>query len=144
MWQQAYDDKSITQVDIRAIKNRDVSDVTSVDMSILLQKAIAEACKYPFKDTDFLDERLPDKEQDRLLEILSGGLHHRRISHFGGIFKEIYNKLGMEDIEDENTDLTHIDESISKGVALLITKYHWGMGCYNLLDKTIEYKKEVI
>jgi len=144
MWRSAYGDESITQVDIRAIKNKDVSDVTNVDMSTLMQKAIAETCKYPFKDSDFLDERLPEDEQDRLLTILTNGLHHRRISHFGGIFKELYNKLGLEDVEDENTDLTHIDDTISHGVALLITKYHWGMGCYNLLNKSIEYKKEVI
>ena len=144
MWRSAYGDDSITQVDIRAIKNKDVSDVTSVDMSTLMAKAIAETCKYPFKDSDFLDERLPAAEQDKLLTILTNGLHHRRISHFGGVFKELYNKLGLEDVEDEKTDLTHIDDTISNGVALLITKYHWGMGCYNLLNKTIEYKKEVI
>lgn len=147
MWQQSYEDDSITQVDIRLLKQKDSKEITeSKDIIGLkaLESALAETCKYMMKDSDYLDESLTPEEQENLLSCLIGGLHHRRLAHFGGVFKDLYNKLGFEDVEDENTDLTHIDESINSGVALLITRWRWGFGCYNLINKSIEYKKEVI
>ncbi len=144
MWQDSYGDDSITQVDIRVLKPKDTKEITDSSEVLKLESAISETCKYTLKDSDFLDENLPEDEQDNLLSILTAGLHHRRLAHFGGVFKEIYNSLGLEDVEDENCDLTHIDETINSGVALLITRYRWGMGCYNFFNKSIEYKKEVI
>ena len=144
MWKSAYDDDSITQVDIRVLKPKDTKEITDSKDMLKLESAISETCKYTLKDADFLDDTLSAAEQDELLSFLAGGLHHRRLAHFGGVFKEIYNSLGLEDVEDENCDLTHIDETINSGVALLITRYRWGMGCYNFYNKSIEYKKEVI
>jgi len=147
MWQQAFQDESITQVDIRLLKPKDTKDITDSNEIIPLkniESGLFEVCKYTLKDSDFLDESLPEEEQDNLLKTLADGLHHRRLAHFGGVFKEIYNSLELEDVEDENCDLTHIDDSIQKGVALLITRFRWGMGCYNFYNKSIEYKKEVI
>ncbi len=148
MWKKAYDDDSITQVDIRVIKpkeNKELQDMcSSPDLIPLksLESAVAETCKYTFKDSDFLDDSLSQEEQDNLLLSLMSGLHHRRLAHFGGVFKEIYNSLGLEDVEDDSCDLTHIEDSINKGVALLITRFHWGYGCYEFLDKKIVYNKE--
>jgi len=151
LWQQSFGDDSITQVDIRTLKSKDSKEITSSqeiiplkDLEKSLNSAIAETCKYTLKDSDFLDESLPEEEQDRLLEILSVGLHHRRLAHFGGVFKDVYNALDLEDVEDDSCDLTHIDETINSGVALLITRFHWGMGCYNFFSKSVKYKKEVI
>lgn len=147
MWQQSFQDDSITQVDIRILKPKDTKEIIESNQLIdtkRLESALSETCKYMMKDSDYLDESLPEHEQDNLLSVLAGGLHHRRLAHFGGVFKEIYNKLGFEDVEDENTDLTHIQDSINVGVALLITRWRWGFGCYQFLDKSIEYKKEVI
>jgi len=126
------------------LKPKDTKEITDSSEVLKLESAISETCKYTLKDSDFLDESLPEDEQDNLLSVLAAGLHHRRLAHFGGVFKEIYNSLGLEDVEDENCDLTHIDETINSGVALLITRYRWGMGCYNFFNKSIEYKKEVI
>lgn len=150
MWRKSYGDDSITQVDIRLIKPKDTQDINSSEVVQVksLESAIAETCKYTFKDEDLLFGCRSADEQDHLLLTLIDGLHHRRLAHFGGIFKEIYNSLGLEDIEDDSCDLTHIQDTINKGVALLLTRFRWGYGCYNLFDKTIVYpheeEKEVI
>lgn len=144
MWRTAYGDNSITQVDIRLIKPKDVQEINSSEVVQVktLEAAIAETCKYTFKDEDLLFGCHSAAEQDHLLLTLIDGLHHRRLAHFGGVFKEIYNSLGLEDIEDDSCDLTHIQDTINKGVALLITRYRWGFGCYNFFDKTIVYPHE--
>lgn len=149
MWRSAYGDETITQVDIRLIKPKDAQEINSPEVVQVksLESAIAETCKYTFKDEDLLFGCRTPAEQDNLLLTLIDGLHHRRLAHFGGVFKEIYNSLGLEDIEDDSCDLTHIQDTINKGVALLITRYRWGFGCYNFFDKTIVYpheEKEVI
>lgn len=149
MWRKSYDDETITQVDIRLIKPKDTKEVCSPEAIQVktLEAAIAETCKYTFKDEDLLFGCRTREEQDHLLLTLIDGLHHRRLAHFGGVFKEIYNSLGLEDIEDDSCDLTHIQDTINKGVALLITRFRWGFGCYNFFDKTIVYpheEKEVI
>ena len=149
MWRKSYDDESITQVDIRVIKPKDTKEINSPDVVQVksLESAIAETCKYTFKDEDLLFGCSSAAEQDHLLLTLADGLHHRRLAHFGGVFKEIYNSLGLEDIEDDSCDLTHIQDTINKGVALLITRFRWGFGCYNFFNKSIVYpheEKEVI
>ena len=143
MWRSAYGDETITQVDIRLIKPKDAQEINSPEVVQVksLESAIAETCKYTFKDEDLLFGCRTPAEQDNLLLTLIDGLHHRRLAHFGGVFKEIYNSLGLEDIEDDSCDLTHIQDTINKGVALLITRYRWGFGCYNFFDKSIIYNK---
>ena len=149
MWKKAYKDDSITQVDIRVIKPKDTKEISSSSEQLQvkgLESAIAETCKYTYKDSDLFESGLSPEEQDNLLLTLANGLKHRRLAHFGGVFKEVYNSLGLEDVEDENTDLTHIDDSINKGVYLLITKFRWGFGTYRLYDKILisNSEKEVI
>ena len=143
MWRSAYGDETITQVDIRLIKPKDAQEINSPEVVQVksLESAIAETCKYTFKDEDLLFGCRTPAEQDNLLLTLIDGLHHRRLAHFGGVFKEIYNSLGLENIEDDSCDLTHIQDTINKGVALLITRYRWGFGCYNFFDKSIIYNK---
>jgi plasmid rolling circle replication initiator protein Rep len=147
MWQHAYGDNSITQVDVRLLKPKDAKEIIDSKEIIPLKSlnsALLEVCKYTLKDSDYLDESLSEDEQDNLLSSLIDGLHHRRLAHFGGVFKEIYNSLGLEDVEDENCDLTHIEDKITKGVGLLITSFRWGMSRYNFYNNRMEYKKEVI
>ena len=93
MWRKAYNDDSITQVDIRIIKPKDTQEIISPEVVQVksLESAIAETCKYTFKDDDLLFGCKTPEEQNNLLLTLIDGLHHRRLAHFGGVFKEIYN-----------------------------------------------------
>ena len=147
LWRKAYQDETITQVDIRLIRDKSICDISTCQTEVSLNKAVREVCKYTLKDSDFLNDKISQSEQDNLVFTLLHGLYHRRLAHFGGVFKEIFQKLKLEDVEDETCDLVHIEDTVSKTVALLICSYGWGYGSYKLIDSYIDYqldKKEVI
>lgn len=134
MWRKACNDYSITQVDIRVI--RDLSNSSAIsDDTVALKKAIAETTKYTTKDTDFLGLS-SDNETDMVVSVLSVALKGRRLLHFGGLFKQLAAELKLEDIEQ--ADLVHIDDSINPAVAHAIVSYGWSCGAYKIMNVEIE------
>jgi len=136
LWQKACDDDSITQVDVRVIRDKKSGKAVRSDDSMSYKSAIAETTKYTTKDSDFLKVK-SDKETDDIVKTLTDALKGRRLIHYGGIFKDLAKQLKLEDIE--KADLIHIDEDkVSNAVAKLIVSYHWSMGAYTILNSCVQ------
>lgn len=135
LWKKATRDNSITQVDIRVCKSKYSFDELKAQSA--LASAVAEVAKYAVKSSDYLfagDEALTDF----LVETFSESLRSRRLSQFGGIFKEVYKQLKFEDAESESADLIHVNDKLNPALAWLICRYSWGIGTYNLVNSYVE------
>lgn len=88
-------------VDIRAVKKNN-------------KKEVAEVAKYTVKSDDFLirdDNGEIDKIiTDEVVETLDIALTNKRLVSFGFIFKEIHNKLNLDDAIDGNLENTDNEE----------------------------------
>lgn len=128
MWRRATKNPNIVSVWISKIKDNETykkekgtikkDDVlkkisTSSELNtISCSKAVTEVTKYSVKCDDFLIKE--DEEMtDRTVKILSEALKGRRLMAWAGIFEEIRNQLGLEDIEDESADLVGADEEVN-------------------------------
>lgn len=79
-------------VDIRAVKPQGKG----------LKGAILETAKYPMKPIDL------DVKNAQVIDDLYNGLYRKRQVGYGGLFKEIRQRLQLSDIE--NGDLVHTSE----------------------------------
>ena len=144
MWRKAMRDNSITQVDIRLVRPKKIDSV-GVDSSELLHSissvplgsAVAEVTKYSVKDSDYI---IPDNEEltDKIVLELSEALYHRRLTAFGGVFDDAFKQLQLQDIESDNADLIHINDTIDDSLALLIVRYGWSCGVYKMIDSRLK------
>lgn len=107
LWQECCRNESITQVDIRAVKPKKVNKSDDVLSSNGLLSAICEITKYAVKDKDYILPYDWELSQD-IVRVLDGALANRRLVAWGGILKEIKNKLSLDDEIDG--DLVHIDD----------------------------------
>lgn len=132
LWRSSYQDQSITQVDIRRARDKFSDDAENAVNR--LSSAVAEIAKYTVKGSDYIfadDEEL----MDSIVKPLSIALHRRRLTAFGGCFKEAYKKLGLDDPEDG--DLIHINDEIDPSIALLIVRYGWSAGAYKMIESFV-------
>lgn len=129
LWQSCYKDESITQVDIRRARDKFSDEAeTAVNQ---LSSAVAEIAKYAVKSSDYIfadDESLTDNIVRTLAEALRG----RRLTAYGGCFKEAYEQLKLDDAEDG--DLVHINDKLNPTLACLIVRYGWSAGAYKMTD----------
>lgn len=136
MWRKAMRDPSITQVDVRRVRDKDSSVMDDCVKSV--KSAVAEIAKYSVKDSDYLIGN-SERETDFRVFTFAEALQNRRLCAFGGCFKEAHEKLGLDDAEDG--DLIHVDGEIRSDVALQIVRYKWSCGAYKLfevIDKSLE------
>lgn len=127
MWRKAYKDPSILIVDVRRVKGR-ASEGQYAQQD--LKKAVAEVAKYSVKDVDYLIPDDLDKSSE-IVDTLYRALHGVRLCHFGGIFRDAYKALQLQDAESEDANLVDIGEDkIREDVALLIVQYDWRIGTY--------------
>jgi plasmid rolling circle replication initiator protein Rep len=114
-----------------------ICDIRKVRTPKGQRKEVAEVAKYTLKDGDYLFEN--DNElTDRVVDVLSGGLHGRRLYAFGGVMKAIAKELGAA--EPADGDLVHISgETMREDVAQLFEMYRWdyGLRAYFLLDREV-------
>lgn len=105
-------------VDIRKIKADSSKDVG---------KAVAEASKYPYKDSDLLRGSISTVTHN--VRVLLGGLTQRKLCSWTGCFLDALKKLNL-DAEDE--DLLHVgaDEDLRDDVSYLMVRWHWKAGAY--------------
>lgn len=145
LWRRAYRDESITQVDVRLVrpKKKDSRilqqsangadyDLESLDGVLDISSVVAEVSKYTLKFTDF--------KSDKVVYYLANALQGRRLVAYGGVFKEVFQRLKMEDAESDKADLIHIEDKIDPMVSLMIFRYGWKAGAYQLLDVRTTYK----
>ena len=131
MWQDSMGDDSITQVDIRRAKNKYSN--AELEASDSLASAIAEIAKYAVK---FDDDML---KNDSVIGTLATVLHGKRLCEFDGkgAFGLARAQLMLDDPEDG--DLIHVeDDKIEPSLALLIVRYGWSAGAYQMLDSFVK------
>ena len=129
MWQQSMKDDSITQVDVRVMRDKKTGAVSGE----ALTSAVAEAAKYAVKSADYVFSG-NDKLMDSIVSTLSTALSHRRLTALGGVFKDAWEQLGLDDPEDG--DLIHLDKTVREDLATMIIRYEWSAGAYKLVKKT--------
>lgn len=135
MWQRATKDKSITQVDVRKIRNNpnrpELSNISS---------AVAEVAKYAVKPSDYI---FPDSQilTDKVVYTFSTVLHNRRLVSFGGCFKDVRNLLFPKD-DAVDGDLLHVDDKAKDGEVVAVYRYRWYHGKYTLYS--IDYPERAI
>lgn len=131
MWRQATNDYSITQVNIKRFRG---SNCSESDREIL-KKSINEVSHYTVKDSDFISDDI--SVMDRNIEILANALKGRRLVHFGGLLRDIFRKLKLEDAESNSADLTDMSgavDNMSGDVVHLLVTLKWSAGCYKFID----------
>lgn len=134
LWQSCYKDQSITQVDIRRVRDKFADE--AVNAVNQLASAVAEIAKYAVKSSDYI---FADNEAltDDIVRTLADALRGRRLTAYGGCFKESYKKLKLDDAEDG--DLVHINDKLNPALAWLIVRYGWSAGAYKMTDSFIRH-----
>jgi plasmid rolling circle replication initiator protein Rep len=101
-----------------------------------IKKAIAEVSKYVTKDI-MPDENILSKETKKPIEkikseiksyilTLNKVLYKRRTTGFGGVMKEVHNKLRLDDNEDGDLKNTHLEENkLRDDLFTLVIRYKW-------------------
>ncbi len=119
-------------VDVRTIKAEDGSSVQALpaaEQAAAMGKAVAEVSKYASKPADYLVPSDPALSL-RTVATLDAMLHHRRMTSWGGILKDIAKALQLDD--PETGDLVHIDETASRDEvaeqAAQYVTYGWAIG----------------
>lgn len=129
MWQFYYGDPDITQVDIRAARNKKTGDTSGKNLA----SAVAEIAKYSCKPSDFIIKDDMDLT-DNIVSVLDDALYHRRLLTYGGVFNKAAKVLNQDDPEDG--DLVNInDDVINPDLAYMLVRYQWSAGVYKLLGK---------
>lgn len=119
-WRDCYGDQSITQVDVRRARGKDgTGDLGS---------AVSEIAKYSVKSGDYI--KSDEAQTDRIVAVLAGALRSRRLTQYGGIFKDVAKALKLDDPEDG--DLIHVNDELHPAVAQLVFTYKWSVGCYKI------------
>ena len=117
-WQKAMKLNYIPIVDVRKVKPKVGQDIKS---------AVSETAKYTVKDKDYIiagNEQLTDES----VYTLNFGLKHRRLTAFGGKFKEIHKLLNLDDAETDDLINTDNDDSIRDDIETIIERYKWHIG----------------
>lgn len=114
LWQQSLKTDYKPRVDVRKVKGDTA-------------KAVSEVAKYAVKDADYI---IPE-DWDLTIEavrLLDSVLHARRLVAYGGKFKELHNRLNLDDEVDG--DLIHTELQEEKGEPIQRIYYSWNVG-YN-------------
>ena len=136
LWRESTRIPSITQVDIRPVKNKGDTHET-------LAAVAAEVAKYAVKPAPVGKGhpyiRATEAETDAAVEQMIRGLKGRRLTQFGGVFRDIHRELNLVD-DPEKADLVHIDEDTDSspvcsvcGQPLTDHLYKWDRGVENYI-----------
>lgn len=138
LWRKAYKDPLILIVDVRMLYNKHIDNKNGADVSSDLKgylSAVPEFSKYAVKDSDYIFEDI--EKTDKIVYVLSKALKGRRLVQYGGIFKEVFKKLRLED--PEAGDLIHINnDDILPELQYLIVRYGWQSGIYVPVNSYIQ------
>lgn len=124
-WQEVTGDKSITQVDIRVVRQAEQYETCNI------VSAAIEVAKYAAK----VPRRL--YKADIIYSLLQG-LSGRKTYDYGGILRTIRQSLNQPDIESDDVDLVHINESVPDSVMQFIVMYGWASSGYQIINTRME------
>lgn len=125
LWREATRQPEITQVDVRCIRpnpNRPESDD--------IASAAGEVAKYATKPSDYLS-KLPDGSydaNDKVVIELVKVLKSRRLVGFGGVFRDVQQRLMLEDVESDAVDLVNVGEGQELIEAVMVEVFRWNIG----------------
>lgn len=122
LWQKAMQLDYEPSVDIRKVYDKKGKGIVS---------AIQETAKYPVKPMDV--EVDDETEMLQVTYDLYHGLKRKRLLSFGGIFKEIKNELGLDDVEDGDLVNTDEDEEPASEGEEIVAKWCWERSNYFIL-----------
>ena len=97
-----------------------------------IAKTIAEVAKYTTKSDDYIihdnvTNDIIEDMTDSAVYYLDKALANRRLTAFGGVFKEIHQQLNLDDTEDG--DLINTDNNdLNSDLEFVIEKYFWHIG----------------
>ena len=141
MWQTAMNDSSITQVDVRKV-------VPKLDKKkrglVSIAGAVAEVAKYTLKPSDYLFKNNPALT-DKVVSVLSSALRGRRLVAFGGLFADIRDMLGLDDVENGDLVHTDIEETVSENSLFLVRRWSWlsSKNRYDMYEEVVETSAEL-
>lgn len=140
LWQKAMRDYSITQVDVRRVRDKYSSECSEAVKS--LKSAVCEVAKYSVKSSDYI---FPDNwiRTDDCVEAFLSALTSRRLVSFGGIFEDVRKQLNIDSDTSDTEDLIHATGEIRPDVALALYKFNWSCGGYKMTSKKINVVIEV-
>lgn len=121
MWKQSLGVDYDPTVNMKVFKTASVAQTT---------KSVAEASKYTAKETEFI---LEDDivMTDDTVEVLAKALAHKRLTAFGGVFKQLHAELNLCDAEEDD-DLVNISEDgeeiANEQLAQMVEIYFWNIG----------------
>ena len=121
-WQDAMNDYTITQVDIRVIKPSQAKKEGSQSTHNIYEKAVAEVGKYTVKSEDYIFVSDPTL-MDEVVSTINKALHGRRLVHLSGIFKKV-----AKDLKIDFDDPTLTDEVVEPLTHFLVITYEWTVG----------------
>ena len=93
-----------------------------------LASAVRETVKYPVKPME--NEVDDENEMLQVTYDLYHGLKRKRLLSFGGIFKDIKNELGLDDVEDGDLVNTDEDEEPATEGEEIIAQWCWERANY--------------
>lgn len=91
-----------------------------------IKKSVAEVAKYTVKPGDYIFKDL--NVMDETVRILDIALFRKRLTAFGGIFKEIHRRLNLDDEQDGDLINTDINVDLRDDLDYIIVKYIWNVG----------------
>ena len=141
LWRKAMQNPDIIMVDVRRVRPKDFNS-SGINFSEIksVKKAVAEVAKYAVKSVDYLFKN-STRQTDFCVYTFSDALKNRRLCAFGGCFQEVHEKLLLDDAE--NGDLIHTDCQLRSDVLLMLYKYKWNCGAFELFeieDKALDYE----
>lgn len=127
-WREVTGDDSITQVDIRVAYDKKSHELSEASPATI-ESAALEIAKYAAK----VPTRLYTPE---IISNLLFGLARRRTYSYGGVLKQVFALMGLEDLEE--ADLIHINDEVPDPVMKMIVRYGWNPSGYHILDLRLE------
>ena len=121
LWREAMRDETITQVDVRKVKN----EIENAKGEVVKGKAVNEVSKYAAKDADYLHSQ-------EVFDAMYEGIKGKIIITYGGLFKDAHRKY-----KDKELDAYIVADETKYRYYLL---YHWGKEEQEYIEKS---RKEI-
>lgn len=116
LWKQSAKLDYDPQVNIQAVKPRKKGD-TGADA---IKKAVVEVAKYPVKPVN--DLKLSDNARRNVVDVLSKHLKRKRQISYGGLFKEIFQEMN---VNEDDLVKTSDDNDMEKDVNDIVVAWMW-------------------
>mgnify|MGYP006295792509 CR=1 FL=1 len=140
LWRQSMQVSYRPSVYVEAVKEKEGATQLEEDRKLYnddMARAVAETGKYSVKVDDYIQEDV--EATSEVIETLEEALKYRRMTSYGGILKEMYQRLNADDIESDEVDLIHTtdeDDNCQCRVCnsdLVDKVYNWNIGLSNYI-----------